>query len=469
MRSLHPSLVVAIAALLLLPGLAYFGLRLTLPGDPSSPAVDFLSIQPGELAVRPISPQANGLQNGDIVTAIQGRGVDEYLQGMFSAQRIVAPADTIQYTVLRDGQALHIEAPLKTPSLLQLVKENWSIYIYLIYLELVSLLVFILRPRLAVAQLFFVVSNVLLSSSLAFFHGLEVSDLLYRWVVILYLFGAVALYGLILPALVHFSLIFPKPNPLLARRPRLLTLIYLGVWIPLVAYLAARWPALASPASRLLVIVQGTSLMSAVYFPLLLVATVSSYRAGNDREKRQIRWVMWSLMISLVPYLAFSVLPALLGVKFQIATSVLGILWSTLPTAFAIAVLHERLFDIDVIIRRTLLYSALTLILGAVYYFSILLLQRLFQVFTGQNESPLTTVLSTLLIAALFTPLRRWIQNYIDRRFYRRKYDAEKILKEFAGRLRNEVELERITEDLLNAAEETMKPRNLSVWIRKGS
>ena len=153
MKGIHPSLAVAIAALLLLPGLAYFGLRLTLPSDPSSPAVDFLWIQPGELAVQPISPSANGLQNGDIVTAVQGRGVDEYIRGMFSAQRTVAPADRIQYTVLRDGQTLHVEAPLTTPSLLQLVKENWSIYVYLIFLDLVSLLVFILRPRLAAAQL----------------------------------------------------------------------------------------------------------------------------------------------------------------------------------------------------------------------------------------------------------------------------------------------------------------------------
>ncbi len=138
-----------------------------------------------------------------------------------------------------------------------------------------------------------------------------------------------------------------------------------------------------------------------------------------------------------------------------------------MPTSFAIAVLHERLFDIDVIIRRTLIYSALTVTLGVVYFFSIVSLQGFFQIFTGQFQSPLATVISTLTIASLFNPLRKRIQNDIDRRFYRRKYDAEKILKEFALQLRDEVDIEKITEDLLNAVEQTVQPQNLSLWILK--
>ena len=291
---------------------------------------------------------------------------------------------------------------------------------------------FILRPRLPAAQLFFVVSSVLLSSGLIFFLSLRINDLLYGWLVVLYLWGAVVLYGFLLAALVHMALVFPKTHPLLIRHPRWLWLIYLGVWLPFIAYIAARWLAIGSPAAHLVLIVQGTALMSVVYFPLLLLASVSSYRTGNDREKRQLRWIMWSLMISLVPYLVFTVLPSLLGVNFQLAAPLLGILWCTVPTSFAIAVLHERLFDIDVIIRRTLIYSALTVILSAVFFISILLLQGFFQVFTGHLQSPLATVLSTLMIAALFNPLRRRIQKDIDRRFYRRKYDTEKILKEFA-------------------------------------
>jgi hypothetical protein len=467
LKNLHPSLVVLLSALLLLPGLAYFGLRLTLPGDASSPMVDFLRIQPGGLAVRPVSPEAQSLQNGDIVTAIQGQSVDQYILGLFSSQGASGPAGRIEYTVRRGDQTLQIDAPLTSISLAQVVKENWSIYIYLVYLELVSLLVFILRPRLGAAQLFFVVSNLLFSSGLIFFLSLRVDDLQYRWLVILYLWGTVALYGFLLAALVHQSLIFPKTHPLLIRHPKWLLAIYLGVWLPFLAYLAARWPAMDSPAARLALTEQGTTLMSALYIPLLLLSSISSYRTGNEREKRQFRWIMWSLMIALIPYLAFNVVPSLLGVKFQLATPLLGILWCTVPTSFAIAVLHERLFDIDVIIRRTLIYSALTVTLGVVYFFSIVSLQGFFQIFTGQFQSPLATVISTLTIASLFNPLRKRIQNDIDRRFYRRKYDAEKILKEFAFQLRDEVDIEKITEDLLNAVEQTVQPQNLSLWILK--
>ena len=373
----------------------------------------------------------------------------------------------LQYSVLRGGQTLQVESPLSVIPLSAFIQENWSIYLYLIYLELVSLVVFLLRPRLPAVQLFFVVSSSLFSSGLVFFLGLRVDDLLYPWPLILYLVGAVGLYGFLLAALVHFALIFPKRNPLLERHPRWLLAIYLGAWLLIGAYLAARWPAFTTLAPRLGLLIQGTFFMSAFYFPLLLLATISSYRAGRDQEKRQIRWVMWSLMISLVPYLVLTVLPSILGVESQLATSLLGILWCTVPTSFAIAVLYERLFDIDVIIRRTLIFSALTITLSLVYFASILLLQGFFQLLTGQFRSPLATVLSTLLVAALFNPLRRRVQNGINRRFYRRRYDAEKILNVFSNQLRSEVDIDKITADLLSAVKETMEPQNLSLWIRK--
>jgi hypothetical protein len=471
LKNPHPILVVVLVTLLLLPGLAYIGLRLTLPADASSPMVDFLNIQPAGLAVQPTSPDAQSLQNGDVVTAIQGQATNTTLKRVFSLQILpFSPGQTgrpamIQYEVQRGDQLLQVEAPLTAFPLSQLIKNAWSIYIYLVFLELVSLLVFIMRPRLAAARLFFIASNTLIASSLVFFLGLSVDDLLYPWLVVLYLWGAVVLYGFLLAALVNLVLVFPKPHPILVRHPRWRLVIYLGVWFPLLAYLAARWSEFVSPAARLALIVQGTSLMSVIYFPLLLLSTFSSYRTSNAREKRQVRWIMWGLMISLIPYLVFSVLPSLLGINFQLPTPLLGILWCAVPLSFAIAVLHERLFDIDVIIRRTLIYSALTLSLGAVYFVSVLLLQGLFQEVVGRTQSPLAIVLSTLMIAVLFNPLRRRIQNGIDRRFYRRRYDTEKILQKFALQLRNEVDIRKITADLLNVVEETMEPQNLSLWF----
>jgi hypothetical protein len=467
-KNVHPSLVALVALLALLPGLVFTGLRLELPGDASNPIVDLGRMNSGQLVVQPLSPDPQGLQNGDIVTAIQGRAVDEYITGLFSARPPAGLAGRIEYTVLRAGRDLQLEVPRVAFPILPLIEESWSVYLYLVYLELVSLFLFILRPRLPVAQLFFVVSSVHFSSTLIYFSGLKVDDLLYPWLVIFYLWGAVALYGIMLAGLVHLALIFPGRHPLLEKQPKWVLWIYSWVWLAASGYVAARWGATLSPVGRLALVIQATSWMSIFYLPLVLLAATSSYRAGNAGEKRQARWVMWSLMISLVPYLIFSVAPALLGFGFNVrlANSWLGLLWCTVPTSFAIAVLRERLFDIDLIIHRTLVYSVLTTALVIIYFGSVVLLQNLFRLLIGQSDQ-LAIVASTLAIAATFTPLRRRVQDVVDRRFYRRKYNAEQVLASFSDILRAEVDLNQISAELLGVVQETMQPEEVSLWLPK--
>jgi len=135
------------------------------------------------------------------------------------------------------------------------------------------------------------------------------------------------------------------------------------------------------------------------------------------------------------------------------------------PLSLSIGVLRYRLYDIDVLINRTLVYGSLTAMLVALYFVGIVVLQRAFVLLTGQ-QSTLAVVASTLLIAALFTPLRRRIQSFIDRRFYRRKYDARKTLEEFSMKLRDETDLEALRGDLIGVLRETMQPAHLSLWLR---
>jgi hypothetical protein len=139
-----------------------------------------------------------------------------------------------------------------------------------------------------------------------------------------------------------------------------------------------------------------------------------------------------------------------------------------LPVATGIAILKYRLYDIDFIVNRTLVYGSLTLVLALMYFCGIVILQRLFVGLTGQ-QSTLAVVASTLMIAALFTPLRRRIQSFIDRRFYRRKYDAAKTLEGFSARLRDETDLNALSDDLVGVVNETMQPAHVSLWLRSES
>jgi hypothetical protein len=139
-----------------------------------------------------------------------------------------------------------------------------------------------------------------------------------------------------------------------------------------------------------------------------------------------------------------------------------------IPTAAGVAILRYRLYEIDLIINRTLVYGSLTAVLVVVYFGTILTLQRVFVALTGE-KSTLAIVASTLAIAALFSPLRRRVQGFVDRRFYRRKYDAQKTLEAFSARLREETDLGTLADDLVGVVGETMQPAHVSLWLRSGT
>jgi hypothetical protein len=135
------------------------------------------------------------------------------------------------------------------------------------------------------------------------------------------------------------------------------------------------------------------------------------------------------------------------------------------PTAVGIAITRYRLYEIDLLINRTLVYGSLTVTLIALYFVGIVVLQRAFVLLSGET-STLAVVASTLLSAVLFTPLRRRIQGFIDRRFYRSKYDAAKTLEAFSAKLRDETDLDALSDDLVEVVSETMQPAHVSLWLR---
>jgi hypothetical protein len=213
------------------------------------------------------------------------------------------------------------------------------------------------------------------------------------------------------------------------------------------------------------IMVQGLTPIILIALP---VSVFSRYRASSPQEKAQIRWILWGALVMPLSFIAQRIIEALgMPALGNTIGAISTILVFTLP-AFAIgnAILRHRLYDIDIIIRRTLIYSALTTILAVIYFGGIILTQQLFRAATGETPD-IAIVLSTLLIARLFSPIRRRVQDVIDRRLYRRKYDVEKTLAQFQHNLRDEVDIETLKANLISVVNDTMQPNKIALWVRE--
>jgi len=211
--------------------------------------------------------------------------------------------------------------------------------------------------------------------------------------------------------------------------------------------------------------------VSAFYIAFVAAQVYRYRRVSGLVERQQTKWVVFSTAVGVVGLtgmnvFAFALLPRGAGMTYFyfVAWAVAYCLMLLIPVSFGVAVLHSRLWEIDLVINRTLVYGSLTAILALVYFGGVTLLQRVFHSLTGQG-STFAVVTFTLVIAAIFNSLRRRIQSFIDRSFYRRKYDAAKTLEAFSARLRDETDLGRLGEDLMGVIKETMQPAHASLWL----
>jgi hypothetical protein len=213
-------------------------------------------------------------------------------------------------------------------------------------------------------------------------------------------------------------------------------------------------------------------------FPLLalcilasVVSLVLRYRRSRDEEREQIKWIAFAASVVGLLFLIGLVISLIYGSKppswTRLLDTMTALSYTGVPIAVGFAVLKYRLYDIDIIINRTLVYGSLTALLALVYFGGVTATQAIFRTLTGQEQQPqLAIVVSTLVIAALFNPLRRRIQSFIDRRFYRKKYDARKTLEGFSARLRDETNLGALSDQLVGVVRETMQPVHVSLWLR---
>ena len=248
-------------------------------------------------------------------------------------------------------------------------------------------------------------------------------------------------------------------------------------WIRWAALLQAAGPVASAIPYPPLQAITGSIITFVALFGLLVAAQVYRYRRVSTlTERQQTKWVVLGFALGLGGFLAWLSLSnvALSAGWASRASTILFfetvqvmLLW-LIPISIAIAIMRSQLFNIDVLINRTLVYGSLTVLLAAVYFGSVIGMQHVAAAMAGAQaaDNPLIIVLSTLLIAALFTPLRRRLQRTIDRRFYRARYDTARTLERFAATLRQQIELSALNAHLVGVVEETMHPAHVSLWLR---
>ena len=272
----------------------------------------------------------------------------------------------------------------------------------------------------------------------------------------------------------YLALLFPDGGPPSSRwRPFAWAV---GVVIVVGTVAVAVWPEtaagfdLTSHPLGVEIATDAVNPVEVILYTLALVAMSSlvvRLRGSKGVERQQVKWFAYAVVVLAISAILAYVVSETMGIRWLgWISSVLVIVGVVgLPVAVGIAILRYRLYNIDLIINRTLVYGSLSAILVSLYVGSIVASQGLLRALTGQG-SQLAIVASTLAVAALFNPLRHRIQSFIDRRFYRRKYDARRTLEAFSAKLRNQTDLDALGDDLVDVVRETMQPAHVSLWLR---
>jgi hypothetical protein len=294
----------------------------------------------------------------------------------------------------------------------------------------------------------------------------EVVSWIYSWLWVLGL-------GLI----VFLVLLFPNGRLLsgrwrwFARRSAVLTLVGMGLAAFSPGPIVVGLPAIRNPLGieDLPNAYEPVQVLMLVLIAVAIVSLLMRRLYASGMERQQTKWFTYAAAVAasgaILRYIISEPLDFVWLGRFGHVLVLIGL--AGIPISMGIAITRYRLYEIDLIINRTLVYGALTAMLALVYFGGVTATQAIFRALTGQDQQPqLAIVVSTLVIAALFNPLRRRIQAFIDKRFYRRKYDAAKTLKAFSAKLRDEADLDALRDDLVGVVRETMQPAHVSLWVR---
>jgi hypothetical protein len=420
------------------------------------------------VVVSPYSAGGQVLMDGDVVMAVAGQSLETWVNSLL-VPGVSRPrwqvGDEITYTIERDGTTQDKLVGLGSLPVSAILSDYWGALLFAFVSQVVALFVLLRKPHDPAARAFFIwaLSG---SHTYAWSFFIQVSDITSAIGFWLFNLATPGLWLIYWPAGLHMALVFPKRLPVVRRRRWLIPALYLTSFALYFALIAWSWVRTDSVLLWLNSRSMAESIIAGIFLAATLGMIVYQYRTNLAYEDRvKMRWAVFGASVAGLTGLVFwIVLPTVTG-ETILSPNLLGLIMLFFPISIAIAIVRHQLFDIDHIIRRTLVYGVLTTALLGIYFLSVILLQQIIRGLTGAT-SPLAIVVSTLLIAALFNPLRGWVQESIDRRFYRRKYDEQQALAAFAATARDEVELDQITAELLLLVEETMQPDSLSLWLK---
>jgi hypothetical protein len=455
-------LVMGFALVLLTLSAAQLAYRYTLPTD--GWAVNTQDLEDSNwIYYTNLVGARSGLQPEDMILSVGGVSV----AGSATFAHTAVPSgwqagSSVGMVVQRGEQQVSLDVPVVHWTGLALLRYNLNLVQPLgnllggLIFLLVGCFTFLHRPDLPSARALLLLSTAMGAATIS---GILPDGLSVQFNSLAYalngFFSYVIVGTLIAPSLLTFTLLFPKPKRILRRHPWLALLPFAFGLLLLIFFLSG-----------------GPGVVGWISTPIMLVASIASlihagFAQRDAVSQAQLRWAISSFVFGIGLFLlnfptAFNWVSNMTVVYVLLFLSSFS--FAVIGIGFSVAILRYRLFDIDVIIRRTLQYALVTGLLALVYFGSVVLLQSILRVLTGQ-VSQLVLVISTLGIAALFNPLRMRVQEFIDRRFYRQKYNAEQALAHFAAVARDEVAMENLSAAVIKVAEETMQPQGVSLWI----
>ncbi|MFQ5578853.1 MAG: hypothetical protein ACE5G8_17890, partial [Anaerolineae bacterium] len=394
-------------------------------------------------AMEQLTRAQTGLQPGDEVLAINGLPVAELRQRAFTFAKPPVPLQIgvpARYTVLRQGRRLDIwVTPVRLSLAELLLKRRFNLLSGAIF-WLIGLAVFWRKPRERAAQIFYLASLGLSMSMLSRgLFALQPADLANQTPFLIFSSIEFVTFWLNFPLILHIFLIFPRKSPLLTKAPWLIPLAYPTLAVLSLALGFAQGANLSTALAR----------MDQIRFPIAMVYVIvgvgnqfyAFFTTRTRTERNQLRWIVWGIGVGGTPWLFFFALPQALFGQAWVSVDVFSLFLSIVPISFGFSIVKYRLFDIDTLIHRSLVYGLVSLMLGGVYLLLVALLARLLPLLGLDATSPALTVVVVIVVAAIFTPARERLQRVIDRAFFQDRLAFEQLPLQVSRELSGAVQL----------------------------